>query len=257
MPDPPELCSHPSLDVIGFIVNRALNSLICVPCKVAILPAHVQSHLDVSHKGSGLKINSLAFADAVEAMGVPESLPPTPTGPDLQEFAGLELHDGLRCGSCPAITNGMPAMGVHYSKYHKGIVKPKDFTSVKFQRLNNGVMHNTKFEVRPRNLKAPSPDEALIATMRAETDEAFAKGLDPARLNARSVSPWLLTTKWHLHIAGHAPEALMSAVKPLQEAEVPRLVGLVKRYFEDAADLIDITDDLVLQHLNTPDPAKT
>jgi hypothetical protein len=249
-----ELYSHPYLDTIGFVVNRALNSLICEPCKVAVTPAHVQGHLDTAHKGCSMKINSEAFADAVEAMEVSENLPQTPTGPDLQEFAGLELHSGLRCRACPAIANGMNAMGVHYSKFHRGLVKPKDFPSVHFQRLNNGVGSSAKFEVRRRKLKAPSPDEVLIATIRTETDKAFAKELDPSHLNARAVSPWLLSTKWHLHVAGHIPEKLMSLVKPPQQ---PRLVGLVRRYFEEAADLIDHTDDLVLQHLNTPDPAKT
>jgi Orsellinic acid/F9775 biosynthesis cluster protein D len=245
------------LDTISFAVNRALNSLICKPCKIAIPPAHAQGHLDAAHKGSGLKIDKMAFADATKAMEVSDNLPSPPAGPGLQEFAGLQLHTGLRCHACPKIANGMVAMGVHYSKCHRDLIKPEDFPSVHFQQLNNGVMSKAKFEVQPRNLKTPSPDEMLIATIRAETDQGFSKGLDPATLNARSVSPWLLSTKWHLHVAGHIPEELMGLVKPLQEAQAPRLVTLVKQYFEDATDLIDHTDDLVLQHLNTPDPAKT
>jgi hypothetical protein len=243
------------LDTLSFTVNKALSILICEPCKIAIPPAHAQGHLDGAHKGSGLKIDKVPFGNAIEAMEVSDNLPASPTGPGLLEFAGLELHTGLRCRACPKIANGMPAMGVHYSKCHRDLIKPKDFPSVHFQRLNNGVMSKAKFEVQPRNLKAPSPDETLIAAIRDETDKGFSKMLDPASLNARSVSPWLLSTKWHLHVAGHVPEELMCLVKPLAEAH--RLVALVKQYFEDAADLIDHTDDLVLQHLNTPDPAKT
>jgi hypothetical protein len=252
--DQQELYSHPYLDIISLIVNRRLNSLICEPCKIAIPPAHVQGHLDSAHKSSGFKINCAAFADAVQAMEVSDNLPQTPIGPNLVEFAGLRCHIGLRCRACPTIANGIDAMGVHYSKVHRGLVKPKDFPSVHFQRLHNGVGNSAKFEVHPRDLQAPSSDQILIAAIRAETDEALCRVLDPSRLNARAISPWLLSTKWHLHVAGHILEDLMSLVKPLQH---PRLVGLVIKYFEAATDLIDHTDDLVLQHLNTPDPAKT
>jgi len=46
-------------------------------------------------------------------------------------------------------------------------------------------------------------------------------------------------------------------VKPLTKRENSRLVDLVHQYFEDATDLIDYTDELTLQHLNTSDPTKS
>src|SRR5882762_10791684 len=48
----------------------------------------------------------------------------------------------------------------------------------------------------------------------------------------------------------------MALVKPLTKWENSRLVDLVHQYFEDATNLINYTDELTLQHLNTPDPTK-
>lgn len=62
--------------------------------------------------------------------------------------------------------------------------------------------------------------------------------------------------KMALHVDGHDPTELQALVKPLAKHEQYRLVYMVHQYFQDATDLIDHTDELALQHLNTPDPTK-
>ena len=145
---------------------------------------------------------------------------------------------------------------VHYSLAHSGIVKPKDVPIGDYQQLRNGRDRDL-FRVNPRVKKATSSDEMLVAKLRAETDKAFAEVMQTSDLNSRAVAPWLLSTKWHIHIDGYDPGELMALVKPLSKREDSRLVDLIHQYFEDAANLIDYTDELTLQHLNTPDPTKT
>jgi hypothetical protein len=107
-------------------------------------------------------------------------------------------------------------------------------------------------------LDPESPHPQMKCWLHAETDKAFAEVIQTSDLNSCAVAPWLLSTKWpgHLHVDGYDPGELMALVKPLTKWENSRLVDLVHQYFEDATNLIDYTDELTLQHLNTPDPTK-
>jgi hypothetical protein len=74
----------------------------------------------------------------------------------------------------------------------------------------------------------------------------------------RMVSPWLLTTKWHEHVASHDVMTLRRLVG-IPKADDPTLANLadaVDQYFESALVLLDTTDELILQRLNSPDPSK-
>jgi hypothetical protein len=78
--------------------------------------------------------------------------------------------------------------------------------------------------------------------------------------NARLVSPWLMRTGWHLHIQGHSVESLHALVTQHEKKNSPAITMLrtaVHQYFEKATDLLDATDELVLQKLNTSDSDKT
>ena len=81
-------------------------------------------------------------------------------------------------------------------------------------------------------------------------------------LNARAVSPWLLATHWHERII---PRTTRDEVRAWQSqialltTEDAWLWGLreaMHDYFEEALELVNRTDDLVLQRLNSPDPSK-
>jgi hypothetical protein len=172
------------------------------------------------------------------------------------EFSGLTLQEGIYCNECPKVMGTMGSASTHYSTAHSGIKKPKDLPIGHYQQLNRGL-DRVLFRVIPRSRHATSSDEMLVATLRAETDKAFTEAIQNSNLNARAVTPWLLSTKWHLHIDGYDPRELMALVKPLSTREDSRLVDLVHQYYDDATDLIDHTDELTLQHLNTPDPTKT
>ncbi|KAI5980650.1 hypothetical protein EDC04DRAFT_2522496, partial [Pisolithus marmoratus] len=78
-------------------------------------------------------------------------------------------------------------------------------------------------------------------------------------LDGRMVSPWLLTTRWHEHMAGKDIKKLCSlvALPKNNDGDIPGLRDAVEAYYEEALSLLDRTGELVLQRLNSPDPMKS
>jgi len=240
------------------VVNTILRCLICEHCGVAICPAHAQGHLHNKHPLCKFKIDEEQFQMAVDEMDVEEELPEIAGGgPPMPEFAGLQCHKGLLCKHCNKVVGTESSMAKHYTNDHAEVQKPKIFEEVDYQQLHQGSgSGRTIFQVELQPRKDVPPDAVLVARLRAETDKAFEEDIDISDVNSQGINPWLLTTKWHLHVDGYEVAHLQGLVKPLHEKEAPRLVQLVEEYYINATALIDQTDDLTLQHLNTPDPAK-
>jgi hypothetical protein len=99
------------------------------------------------------------------------------------------------------------------------------------------------------------PAENLLAQIQAFDWREEQRGGVP---NARMISPWLMRTMWHEHLEPHrVHEAeLRTLVAMPKDDELPWLHELVYQYFSSATGLIDDTDELVLQILNSADPEK-
>lgn len=76
----------------------------------------------------------------------------------------------------------------------------------------------------------------------------------------RLATPWLRTTRWHEYMAetGCSTDQLRRwiALPQREETDYKDLHDLVECYFQQALELIESTDELVLQRLNSPDPVK-
>lgn len=238
------------------ISNDSLYCLICEDCGCGVQPHEVRSHLSTSHPTAGFKVNNEELQQAIEDLDIAPSFPDLNSDIVYEEFAGLTLHVGIYCQECPKVMGTSGSANVHYSTAHIGITKPKNLPTGYYQKLRRGT-NGALFRVNPQSKSVISSDEVLVEQLRAETDKNFADILESSDLNARAVTPWLISTKWHLHVEGHDPAELMALVKPLTKRENLRLVDLVNKYFRDACNLIDQTDELTLQYLNTPDSAKT
>jgi hypothetical protein len=198
------------------------------------------------------------FDQAVGEMDIMDELPILIAGEIIPAFAGLKVQTSDHCGECPKVLGNDHSIAVHYSCTHTKIKKPKTLHTVHYQQFNlSPGMDHTIFQVHQPAQKLLHPDQVLVAALFAATDKGFFKTIHPRELNAHVISPLLLKTQWHLLVGGHDPPALMALVKPISQQEMPRLFGLVEHYYQKATDLIDHTDDLTLQHLNTPDPTKT
>jgi Protein of unknown function (DUF3505). len=208
-----------------------------------------------THKEARMRVDKSELADACKRLNVALTLPKMQTGQILQEIQGLEVFDGLACTMCAYVCRSMSVMNKHHSQCHPEEVNLQVWKSVKVQQLNRS---NKKafFQILPSDAVEPTEDDVEIERVWKAIRDADKKGGESA-LNARQVTPWLLTTRWHEHVAGYETGELKALVAHPKRTEFPRLLEAIKHLFEGAICLIDETPELVLQRLNTPDPDKT
>ncbi|KZP18978.1 hypothetical protein FIBSPDRAFT_744600 [Athelia psychrophila] len=89
----------------------------------------------------------------------------------------------------------------------------------------------------------------MIAEIRKAVDSAG--GDSASNLNSRQINPWMLSTKWYLHVEGADASALKDLVAPNKEIAL-----MVKSYFAEATKLLSSTEELVRQKINSPDHIK-
>ena len=76
-------------------------------------------------------------------------------------------------------------------------------------------------------------------------------------MEARDLDPWLQTTQWHRHVAGHKDSNLPGLiVLPKPGEKYFRLQGIVLALFREADALLDSTPELGLCMLATSEPEK-
>ncbi|KAI6043284.1 hypothetical protein EDC04DRAFT_2600326 [Pisolithus marmoratus] len=106
-----------------------------------------------------------------------------------------------------------------------------------------------------------SREKVLVDNLLKELDQQLKTVQVPT--DHHLVSPWLLTTHWHewARWLRKPTEELCALVSPPcpslpDEAHLKTLAQSIQLYFEEAVSLIDTTDELVLQQLNSPYPNK-
>lgn len=226
---------------------------------VAIEPSYIIGHITSNHPA--LK----AVADPTQLSVVLRQLPVHPALPAMSnliihpEIQGLKLHHGLKCNECHVIRLNSKSMKQHFAQEHPGQTVPPRFSACHAQRLTAGAgFTSSYFQVNKQTALSATPWEAMVATAQAEmADEETMDHCQNRQINARLVSPWLITTKWHEHVAGYHIGTLIQLVATPKKDEFPGLKKLVFNYMSSATGFIKSTAELVLQTLNTPDPAKT
>jgi hypothetical protein len=129
---------------------------------------------------------------------------------------------------------------------------------VKVQRLAPGSgPERSYFQIRPRNAVAATPEEEFVQDLLAEMHCLDEQDNEEAeKINARLVSPWLLSTGWHEHVSGYNISELKALVAPPKLDEFPDLADTVMHLLKGGEDLIGETSELILQYLNSPYPEK-
>jgi hypothetical protein len=231
-----------------------IENLICEVCMITCPYNHMQGHLDNQHADARIKIDKAKFEVVIEDLGVAECLPMTPVGifPLVQ---GLKVYDGYKCPQCSKVFSSVAAARKHHQKDHKESGLPSEWVPCKMQQLNRGA-NNSYFEVilPPTQQQPLMEDEEIIAFIRSEIGITTE---DWAISDMRQISPWLLSTGWHKHVADFEVQELRSLAAFPEADEFPGLGPAVHAYFKKATEFIDSTEDLILQQLNTADPAKT
>lgn len=248
-----EVLHHPYLDTINIVVDPDLHILCCHICQVALPPDHVSGHIKNAHPAIKLDVDQ--YCQAVEDMQIAPALPISITGDrHLSAYKGLKIHDGFACNLCSYVGGSTRTMANHHRAEHDTIPTPKHWSCCKMQQLNKGA--GKRFWRIAGGEKIDCDHQRAIDAMRQEMSEVTR--VDQVPQENRMVSPWLLTTEWHKHVIGHEAAALRKLVEIPQDTHpiMPGIATAVEQYFKSASILLDTTDELILQRLNTPEPSK-
>ncbi|KAK7434305.1 hypothetical protein VKT23_020255 [Stygiomarasmius scandens] len=192
-------------------------------------------------------------------------------------YGGITVTHGQKCPNCSFI--GCPKRVVqHISQAHKGIPLLKPLP-VQIQTLNAGHHAARQFVVNVPSTLSPSVSSAAHSQS-ALPPQASGISTDPwsaiqmsalgatfdwsnyegkADPNYRLISPLLTHTKWHMLLesveAQYIPSVCAQVTYPVA-SEFPKLADAILHYFKQATNLLDHTDELVAQMLNSPEPNK-
>ncbi|KAJ3551991.1 hypothetical protein NP233_g12977 [Leucocoprinus birnbaumii] len=245
------------LTSLGLAIQSRLKSLVCIECGVLLKPSSVSHHIRKTHASANISFDSATFnaylANTVSL--IDDNFPPPPTTV-VPAFAGLSLfRDSMQCHLCSKIYCDEPTLENHYRAAH-GKQKPPLPLLVTAQRYDS-QFHNSYFRVtEPVSADLPSGEDPINAIFQ-DMKNAIPKQ-DGATEDARLTTPWLMSTKWHIHIKCAPVDDLREYAAPPTEKEFPRLSSLVLKYYQVISDrYLAEASDLVLQILNTPHPEKT
>ncbi|KAG6863979.1 hypothetical protein C0991_001399, partial [Blastosporella zonata] len=241
---------------LGLAYAESIQSLICLPCKIAVASSNIHGHLHHTHKGSGIHATKAEVALLTATLDLLPSLP-QPTKESIPAIPGLEVFKVLQCTICEGFYKSVQSMAFHYHKSHPGQSIPKSFSIVNGQRLDNGF-HATWFPVIVPEEPSPDPSSPshIIAQLRTaqknHNQQPLGHSLDPRRVN-----PWLQSNNWLDFLKDRDLSALIDYASLPKANEFPRLAEYVQALFLASSDLLDHTPELTLQRINTSDPAKT
>ncbi|KAJ3538055.1 hypothetical protein NMY22_g5325 [Coprinellus aureogranulatus] len=247
------LLYHSDLDRVGLAINPVHNLYICTSCHTSLTSKGYAGHLKDKEKLS-VHASLKAKIDALSAMyDICTNYPKIDmsNGP-VPFIAGLEVKLKHGCPLC-MYTASHSKVRDHLRDHHKKRdLKPLE--NVPCQVLNAGGAHSF-IRIAP-----PTPDESESETLEDKfcAFDVNATVTVSAPADKRLISPWLLRTGFHKYVEGHNISELvrLCAMPGDDEGSISVLQDLVLEYMEGATALIDRTDPLVLQLLNTKDAQK-
>ncbi|OBZ77855.1 hypothetical protein A0H81_01612 [Grifola frondosa] len=216
---------------------------------------YVRLHMTRSHQEANIHISASKLNDVINDCKVLEKLPQVSEQDYLQPIGGLAIYNGLRCHHCKMICGSTGFMKKHHLQLHHHLDMPTSWPACKMQHLNNGPDTRAWFEVHPSGHPATlSYEEAIIKKLYLDLEHSK---VDHQSQNTREICPWLLTTKWHVHTEPYMTKELRELVAFPKKDEFPGLSNAVLHYLNAGLALLEGTDSLTLQKLNTEDPLKT
>lgn len=168
-------------------------------------------------------------------------------------FAGIKVQKSTGCPFCPYAASHK-VVQKHLRQKHPSMTGVEPLMDVNVQVLNSGSS-KSYFRVDV-SAEQPCDTTSNLAQELVDFNWKTKGGQNIAELNARMISPWLMRTGWHLYTNGQDPKQLKQFVSMPQEGEYDGLQASILEYFDCTTNLIDSTDELVLQRLNTSDPIK-
>ena len=238
---------------LGFAFNESVRSLICEACEYAIPPLEVKAHCNNQHRDSHMIVDDAELSQVCRRLKVANKPPVYGNGP-YTEVEGVKVQKGIVCPYCGKALVKPSSMAKHHGTAHPDIrPAPKEWPDAWVQRFNHGA-GSAFFSVNPLRSVVPTEADAIIKQLRSEMQDA--KEGRQVSTDARTISPWLLSTKWHEHVKGYDVGELYDLVA-FPKQDIPGLKDAVLHLMRGGVGIIGQFSELFLQHLNTPDPAKT
>lgn len=226
----------------------------CTACQIAVLPKEVPNHFRNAHFSAHISVDRDILTTASEIFNLVAEFPAMDNGP-YPEIVGLKVHQGLKCGSCSDVYGTQTSMSKHYRAQHKGVAIPPQYAAVQMHRFDNGK-HKSYFPIMANGELSLEPTEQIIQDLRDLVDAMWAIDDGEMEFDARQVTPWLRTTKWHEHVQPFKTEDLRRLVSFPGKEEFPGLKEAVHSLLQHAMGVISKIPELALQRLNSADPIK-
>jgi len=252
----PQLISHNDLKPLGLFIQPALHLFLCASCSVALTLSSIHNHISSHHKNLIQNIDDTKLSKLAQEFGILPELPMI-SGP-IMEVYGLPLFSNCtKCPQCGKIY-GKDSLYMHYARSHPNIPipNPHSLATCSAQQLDRGA-HKSLFcvNVVPKQV-ATTPFMTIVEDLRNERDTIIQKYI-PNNVDARAVSPWLLSTGWHAHVARYEMDELIHLVKvPKNENHLDKLPKAILILLEKGHGYLGQTSEIILQKLNSADPAK-
>ncbi len=190
------------------------RSLCCKSCGVAFPPDNMLKHLkNANHRFDKVVVDKELFKAALEICHILPELPSPPTTL-IPPVAGLLVQDGYECCHCDVMASTIASIKQHYKVEHKNQSKPTVYQHCHMQRFNaTAGPSRIWFKVNPPTAAIPARGILDQCLMDVE-NQLGAAIYNPNTLNdPRTISPWLLSTKWHEEVEGKDITALCESIK--------------------------------------------
>ncbi|KAF8146180.1 hypothetical protein K438DRAFT_1781334 [Mycena galopus ATCC 62051] len=253
--DDPGCITDELLNTAGAAYHVDWNMFVC--CETMFHGGNIWSHFCRTPKHTKLNRPGQEVKDHVELLVAQWDMPVSyeaiePTIVPRRAVLSVPMIPDLHgCPHCP-YTGGLKYVKAHLAKRPHPTALERDILT----GLSAHMISRVNYRVTPYTPSNPLPSTPSLAMQIAAADLDTSA---PVAANARLVSPFLNRTKWHEirePFNEHLPELVELASFP-SETEFPLLADVVRTYFRKADALFEHTEELVLQHLNTHDPAKS
>jgi hypothetical protein len=253
-----QLDEDPYLSTLGIYINTALYALICITCQEGVLPQHLLAHLGPNgkHADAHLTVQQSEINRVVMEWYIPDGFPKMSSDSNLP-FDGLRQHNGF---SCQGQNCNYASATESTMKKHKCLASGKKSTykTATVQHFHNGEGQGKIYWAccSPPPQAAHLFSEGALAFLESVHHTVETKlQQSTAKPDPRTVSPWLLVTKWPDLVRNHEPEHLCALVAPPAKDTWETLMpGLVEDYINSSLDIP--MHELELMRLNSPDPTK-
>ncbi|KAI5996590.1 hypothetical protein F5J12DRAFT_785376 [Pisolithus orientalis] len=249
----PGLISDKFLDSLNLAVNAEFHFLTCQVCEMALRAGEVKSHLAKIH-GRQATYSDMTLKLAMASLEVTEQLPTGITGPRTIVH-GLKVIEAMACSHCDFLSRSTEHLQKHHSRDHPMETRPKHWRACKVQHLKESSGELQAFwEVEDGDKQSQPTARQVLLKELEPTLEVVQSPPD-----GHMVSPWLLTTQWHEHLAGKniKQQCGLVMLPKADDGLIPGLKEVVQAYYQKALSLLEHTGEIVQKRLNSPNPMKS